>query len=192
MTTPLTPDEKTTLLKLAREAIEHAVRGQRLPSLDLPSLTPRLREDGMCFVTLTLHGQLRGCVGAIEARQPLAEDVREHALAAAFSDFRFLPLQTDELEGLEVEISVLAPPQPLDYHGPADLLRKLRPGVDGVILTDGLRRATFLPQVWEKAPDAELFLDMLCEKMGARPGLWRRRQLLVNTYEVEEFKEERI
>lgn len=192
MTAHLTPDEKLTLLKLARETIELAVRKKSPPPLDFKALSPHLREPGMCFVTLTLRGTLRGCVGGIEVRQPLAADVREHALAAAFHDYRFPPLQPEELRGLEIEISVLATPHSLDYTDADDLVRKLRPGVDGVIISDGLRRATFLPQVWEKAPDPAFFLDMLCEKMGAPAGLWRVAKLQVKTYEVEEFREGEI
>jgi len=187
---PLTPDEKRTLLRLARQALELGVRGEELPPLDWDSLTPALRADGASFVTLTTRGgELRGCIGALEASQPLAEDVRERAVAAALSDPRFPSVQTGELRAIRVEVSRLTAPVPLDYSSPEDLLAKLRPGVDGVVLRDGLRRATFLPQVWEKLPRAEDFLGNLCQKMGAASDLWRRKHPVILTYQVEEFHE---
>ncbi|MEP0806667.1 MAG: AmmeMemoRadiSam system protein A [Chloroflexota bacterium] len=189
MTEKLTAEEQKTLLRLAREAMEHAVRGEKLPPLDLSSLSPTLREPGASFVTLTIGGQLRGCIGALEAYQPLAEDVREHAIAAALQDPRFPPVREDELSKIQVEVSRLTRPLPLDYKDASDLLSKLRPGVDGVVLRDGFRRATFLPQVWEKIPNPAEFLDNLCYKMGASPDLWRRKRLDVLTYQVEEFHE---
>jgi AmmeMemoRadiSam system protein A len=189
MTDELTPEEKQTLLRMAREAIEHAVRGEKLPPLDEASLTPRLRAEGASFVTLTQRGQLRGCIGALEAYQPLAKDVREHAVAAALEDPRFPPVREDELNGIRIEVSRLTRPLPLEYKDAEDLLSKLKPYVDGVVLRDGLRRATFLPQVWEKIPDRAEFLDQLCYKMGASGNLWRTKHLEVFTYQVEEFHE---
>lgn len=189
MSDPLTPEEKQTLLRLARQALELGVRGEKLPPLDWDSLSPTLRADGASFVTLTARGDLRGCIGALEAYQPLAADVREHAIAAALEDYRFRPVQVAELGGISIEVSRLTAPVPLEYSNPEDLIKKLRPGVDGVVLRDAGRRATFLPQVWEKLPDAEDFLANLCHKMGASPDLWRRKHLEVLTYQVEEFHE---
>ncbi len=185
----LTEEEKRYLLKLARQSLEAGVRGQPLPALDPAALTPRLRAPGASFVTLTKHGALRGCIGALEPYQSLAEDVREHAVAAALEDYRFPPVRPEELGEIHIEVSRLTLPVPLDYRDPDDLLAKLRPGVDGVILRDGWRRATFLPQVWEKIPDKAEFLDNLCYKMGASPDTWRRKHLDVLTYQVEEFHE---
>lgn len=186
----LSPEEQTILLRLAREAVERGVKGEELPPLDLASLPAGLRERGSSFVTLTSHGQLRGCVGALHAYQSLAEDVREHALGAALKDPRFPPVRQDELSGIQIEVSRLTPPVPLVYSDPQDLLAKLRPHVDGVILReDPYRRATFLPQVWEKIPDPAEFLSHLCSKMGAEPDIWRYKPLEVLTYQVEEFHE---
>lgn len=185
----LTLEEQKMLLRLAREAMEHGVRGEKLPPLDLSSLTDHLREDGASFVTLTTHGQLRGCIGALEPYQPLAQDVREHAAAAALEDPRFSPVRERELNAIEIEVSRLTRPIPLDYTDADDLLSKLRPHVDGVILHDAFHRATFLPQVWEKIPDPVEFLENLCYKMGASPDLWRKKHLDVLTYQVEEFRE---
>ncbi len=187
--TSLTAEERKILLNLARRAIEASAQGQPLPEPDLNNLTPALREPGATFVTITEYGELRGCVGALEAYQPLAADVIEHAVAASREDFRFQPVRPSEVPRLHIEISRLTAPVPLHYEKPEELPGLLRPGVDGVILRDGFYRATFLPQVWEKLPDPAEFLSHLCQKMGAPPGLWRRKILQVFTYQVEEFHE---
>lgn len=174
---------------MAREAIEHRVRGEKLPPIQKKSLTPVLLGQGASFITLTIHGELRGCIGALEAYQPLAEDVREHAVAAALEDPRFPPLSENELDRIQIEVSRLTRPVPLEYQDADDLISKLRPHVDGVIIKDGLRRATFLPQVWEKLTDPSDFMDNLCYKMGAGHHHWRNKHLNVFTYQVEEFHE---
>jgi uncharacterized protein len=185
----LTPAEKQTLLKLARQSLEAGVRGVPLPTLEPSELTATLQADGAAFVTLTIKGNLRGCIGALQPYQSLAEDVREHAVAAALEDPRFPQVQEKELPKIEIEVSRLTMPVPLEYMDADDLLAKLRPGVDGVILRDSFRRATFLPQVWEKIPDAPGFLSNLCYKMGAAPDTWKRKHLEVLVYQVEEFHE---
>ncbi len=182
-------DEKATLLIIARQALVAAVSGKNLPPIDLSELPVILKEPGSSFVTLTVHGELRGCIGSLEPTIPLLEDVREHAVAAALEDYRFPPVQPVELPEIHIEISYLTVPIPLPYEAPVDLPRHLRPGIDGVVLRDGFRRATFLPQVWEKLPDPEEFLSHLCLKMGVSPSLWRQKKLLVETYQVEEFHE---
>jgi len=186
----LTTEEKDILLKLARQALESGVLGEKMPLLDLESMPKRLRENGASFVTLTSGGNLRGCIGALEAYQPLAKDVCEHAVAAALQDFRFINVVPEELPKIKIEISYLTLPLPLEYDTPEDLLSKLRPGIDGVLLRDGTRRATFLPQVWEKLPNPAEFLDNLCYKMGAEIDLWRKKSLEVLIYQVEEFHEQ--
>lgn len=185
----LTDYEKNILLRAARRALEDGVRGRPPEKLDPSILTPVLRAPGASFVTLTVDGALRGCVGALEAYQPLVEDVREHALAAALSDFRFPPVIEPELTGIRIEVSRLTAPVPLEYASADDLIARLRPHVDGVILRDGANRATYLPQVWKKLPSPADYLDSLCEKMGADAGLWRRKILAVQIYQVEEFHE---
>ena len=189
MTDSLTQDEREFLLRLARTAIESAVRGEKLVQAELSALSPVLRQNGAAFVTLTKRRQLRGCIGALEAYQPLTRDVQEHAVAAALQDPRFPPVSERELPELHIEISRLTKPEALPYTDSADLLAKLRPGVDGVILRDGWQRATFLPQVWEQLPDKEEFLSHLCDKMGASPNTWRVKHLEVQIYQVEEFHE---
>jgi AmmeMemoRadiSam system protein A len=185
----LTSEEKQTLLRLAREAMQQAVAGRTMPALNLESLTASLTADGASFITLTIDGDLRGCIGALEPYQPLAEDVREHAVAAALEDPRFPPVSREEVDRIRIEISRLTLPKSVEYTDAEDLLSRLRPHVDGVILRDGFRRATFLPQVWEKIPDKAEFLENLCYKMGAAPDVWRHKHLDVLTYKVEEFQE---
>jgi AmmeMemoRadiSam system protein A len=186
----LTLEEQTILLRLAREAMDRGVRGEELPPLELDFLPTCLREDGSSFITLTLRGQLRGCIGALEAYQPLAQDVREHAVAAALKDPRFPPVKEDELSGIQIEVSRLTCLVPLEYRDSNDLLSKLRPHMDGVVLCNGsYHRATFLPQVWEKIPECGEFLSNLCYKMGLEPDLWRRKHFEIFTYQVEGFHE---
>jgi len=185
----LTQQEKQGLLRVARLALENGVRGESMPPLDLNKFTPRLQADGTSFVTLTINGMLRGCIGSLEPNQSLAEDVREHAIAAALNDYRFPPVRISELSQIEIEVSRLTTPVSLEYDSPEDLLSRLRPGVNGVVIRDGMRRATFLPQVWEKLPDPAEFLDHLCAKMGTTPGLWRQKHIDVLIYQVEEFHE---
>ena len=186
----LSIEEQHILLRLAREAIREGLhQPAALPALDLEELPPRLQEEGAAFVTLTLAGNLRGCIGSLVARQPLAVDVQHNARAAAFEDPRFMSLTTAEFPRIKVEVSVLSPSQPLAYDGPDDLLRKLRPGVDGVVLERGWNRATFLPQVWEQLPDPEEFLAHLCYKAGLSPDAWRSSTLKISIYRVEKFKE---
>lgn len=190
MDQPLNPQERQILLRIAREAVAHAAGGKTLPKLDLSTLPQRLQDQGASFVTLTIQGRLRGCIGTLQASQPLALDVQEHAAAAACEDYRFPPVMPQEVGQLEIEISRLSPSRELTYTDADDLLGKLRPNVDGVVLRRGVQRATFLPQVWEKIPDPADFLTQLCYKMGVPGDLWWREHLQVQTYQVEEFKEQ--
>jgi uncharacterized protein len=187
----LTAEERRVLLQLARQAIEAAVCGQNYLMPDLTLLPPRMVEKGNCFVTLTTRsGELRGCIGGLEAVQPLALDICEHAVAAALEDYRFNPICPEELPGLRIEISRLTAPEPIEYDDPAELPGLIHPPYDGVVLRDGLRRATFLPQVWEKLPDPRMFLSQLCLKMGVPGDLWCHKVLQVEIYHIEEFREE--
>ena len=186
----LTIEEQQILLRLARESMERGVKGEAAPPLDESSLPPKLREEGSSFITLTVGGELRGCIGSLEPHVSLAEDVCIHAIAAALKDPRFPPVREEELSGIQIEISRLTRPVPLEYKDADDLLSKLCPHVDGVVVRDGAyHRATFLPQVWEKISDPAEFLSNLCYKMGADPNLWRVKHLEVLVYRVEEFHE---
>lgn len=189
MPTELTVQDKAYLLKVAREAMTSGVTGRPLQKLKLDEIAPTLRENGASFVTLTIDGQLRGCIGTLEAYQPLIIDVQTRAFQAALEDYRFYPVTIDELPNINVEISRLTPSAPLQYSEPQELPALLRPGIDGVVLSDGSRRATYLPQVWEQLPNPEEFLSSLCAKMGASKQLWRQKILTVELYQVEEFKE---
>lgn len=186
----LTPAERRLVLHLARRAVESVVRTGRLPDVNPTALPLALLAVRACFVTLTKDGQLRGCIGHLKAQMPLYQAVLENARAAAVQDYRFEPVRPSELEDLRIEVSVLTPARPLQYRTPEELLQRLRPGVDGVILEIGSFTATFLPQVWEKLPDKEQFLDQLCLKAGAWPGDWRRLSPAVSTYQVEAFAED--
>jgi len=189
MENQLSSDERRFLLELARRSMTEAVTGRsaiKTPDLPIP---PNLQKIGASFVTLTIAGELRGCIGSLKAYQPLHRDVADHARQAALEDYRFSPVSEVELPLIEIEISHLTSPTPLPYSNPVDLPGLLRPNIDGVILKDGGRRATFLPQVWAQLPDAGMFLSHLCQKMGAPSDLWRRKVLEVSIYHVEEFCE---
>jgi len=187
---PLSTQERQALLTLAREAITRAAHRQELPPVDLNMVSEDLRRDGASFVTLTKHGGLRGCIGSLEPRRPLVLDVRENAVAAASQDPRFPPVRPEELDDLRVEVSVLSFPELLSYGDSDDLVAKLRPGVDGVVIERGWNRATFLPQVWEKIPDPHQFLQHLCLKAHLPTDAYRQPSLDVYTYQVEKFEEE--
>lgn len=186
---PLSPTDRQYLLRLAREAITRRLRGKKPPPIDLDALSESLSRDGACFVTLTKYGELRGCIGSLEPRRLLAEDVCENAVSAAFRDPRFPPVSAEELDDLHVEVSVLSAPQPLPYDGPDDLVAKLRPGVDGVVIESGWNRATFLPQVWDKLPDPHQFLEHLCRKAFLSTDAYHKPGLDVYVYQVEKFEE---
>ena len=185
----LSNSERKQLLVLARQCVALAAAGEPLPMLKLTAYPPDFQADGASFVTLTKHGNLRGCIGTLTAYQPFVQDVCEHAAAAAVEDYRFPKVQPEEVGQLHIEISRLTEPEPLVYDDPEQLPGLLNPGVDGVVLRDGARRATFLPQVWEQLPDAEAFLSHLCSKMGASSDLWQKKKLDVEIYHVEEFGE---
>ena len=182
--------EQSILFELAREAITRAVHGEPEPEVDTSALTERLRQQGASFVTLRKpDGQLRGCIGSIEAHIPLAQDVQRNAVGSAMRDPRFPPVSPDELDGLQIELSILTPPQALDFSGPDDLLAKLRPGVDGVIIDKNWRRATLLPSVWENIPDPIEFMSILCRKAGLPDREWRRPGMTVYVYQAEKVAE---
>ena len=186
----LSDTDRQYLLKLARETIVLRLHKEELPPLDSDTLPESLSGDGACFVTLTKRGALRGCIGSLEPRRLLVEDVRKNAAAAAFSDPRFPPVSVQELDDLQIELSILSAAQPLSYNGPDDLIAKLRPGVDGVFIESGWNRATFLPQVWEKLPDPDQFLGQLCRKAFLDTDAYRRPGLKVSIYQVLKFVEE--
>lgn len=166
------PEDREALLEAARASIRHGLeRGSPL-RVDPDRFSPRLREPGACFVTLRCSGRLRGCVGSLEATRSLVEDVAQNAFASAFRDSRFQPLTQEEQAGLDIHLSILTPPEPLPCRSEAELLSKLQPGIDGLILQDGPNRATFLPSVWESLVEPKKFLAELKRKAGLREDHW--------------------
>jgi len=153
---------------------------------------PALNQPGATFVTLTQNGQLRGCIGSLEAHRPLDQDVRANAVAAAFRDPRFAPLKVEELPRTRVEVSLLTAPRPMIFSDEADALRQLRPNIDGIIFIAGeggkLGRSTFLPQVWEQLPDPRMFMAHLKQKAGMSADYWSS-DVQLQRYEVQKWKE---
>ena len=189
----LAPEKGQVLVTLARSTLMEKF-GLPLPPAEADRMRSALSEPAFqarcgTFVTLKHNGQLRGCIGSLSASDPLAEGVRRNAINAAFHDPRFSPLTQKELGQIEIEVSVLTEPQPLAFSDPEDLLRKLRPNVDGVIIRQGYASATFLPQVWEQLPKKEDFLGHLCLKAGLPRDAWKRGKLEVSTYQVQYFEE---
>jgi AmmeMemoRadiSam system protein A len=161
-----------SLRAVAREAIEFRLREGREPETDLSRYPPHLHEPRATFVTLRRHGKLRGCTGSLEATRPLVADVVHNACRSAFGDPRFPPLSEAELVGLAISVSLLSPLEPFPAQSEQRLLEALRPGVDGLVLSDGGACATFLPSVWENLPEPQAFLDALRRKAGLSPGHW--------------------
>jgi hypothetical protein len=172
------------LLALARGAI--AERFGR--EINAPAVHEALQQPGATFVTLTQHGRLRGCIGSLEAQRPLARDVSENAVAAAFRDPRFAPLAVEEFEITRVEVSLLTAPVPMVFADEADFMAQLRPGRDGIVFRYGRHRSTFLPQVWESLPDPALFMQQLKRKAGLPPNFWHET-VSISRYEVTKWKE---
>jgi hypothetical protein len=177
-------DRGPLLLARARGAIAEEL-GLRPPPA---GSAPWLLEPGATFVTLHLQGALRGCVGTLEAWRPLGEDVAANACAAAFHDARFAPLARSEFPGIDLEVSLLSALDPIPCRDQDDLLDRLRPGVDGLVLAWGGRRSVFLPQVWEQLPNPAEFLAHLKLKAGWSRTFWDE-DLLAARFSVAAFRE---
>lgn len=184
------PEQRKRLLALARESLVAATARHRPPEADAADMDDALLAHRGCFVTLTKEGKLRGCVGSIFPQEPLYQAVLHRARSAAVEDRRFTPVQPDEVSQIKIEISVLTLPRPIEYKTPNELLDKLRPHVDGVVLRVGRSQSTFLPQVWEQIPGKEEFLQHLSQKAGLESGDWRDPKAVVLSYQVEAFEEE--
>ena len=179
------------LLKIARRAIADRLG---IASVDADPNVERdlaFQDQRGTFVTLTIGGQLRGCIGSLAATDSILTGVKQNAVNAAFNDPRFPALKADEFEKIDLEVSILTEPQPLAYENSSDLLKKLRVNVDGVILRKGKRSATFLPQVWNQLPQPEQFLSHLCMKAGLSADAWKKKQIDILTYQVQYFEEEK-
>ncbi|MBK8639162.1 MAG: AmmeMemoRadiSam system protein A [Chromatiaceae bacterium] len=180
---------RQALLAVARCSIALGLEEGRPLRVNLEDYAAELRAQRAAFVTLQEFGQLRGCIGHLEARQPLVKDVAENAFAAAFRDPRFPPVTARELERLHIEISVLTPPTPLSFGSEQELFALIEPGRDGLILEEGLARGTFLPSVWESLPKPVDFLRHLKRKAGLPENYWSDR-LRVSRYRTESFGDE--
>lgn len=182
----LSAADRATLLEVARASIVSQLEhGQRYRP-NASDYGPRLRQPQPCFVTLHLGGALRGCVGSLRAYSPLIEGIAQAAHSAAFRDPRFPPLDKGELADLHIHLSVLSEPEPMTFDNEQDLLGQLRPGVDGLVLSEGSRSGTFLPAVWEKFPEPAVFFAHLRTKAGLTPGYWSDT-LKVERYTTESF-----
>lgn len=178
--------ERSALLAIAAAAIRQGLEHGRPTAPQPEALPERLGEPGASFVTLHRQGELRGCIGSLEPRRSLAGDVAENAFNAAFRDPRFPPLRAPELAQLDLHVSVLGMPEPMAFSDEADLIARLRPGEDGLILESAGRRGTFLPSVWESLPRAEDFLRHLKMKAGLPPDHWSP-DIRVQRYTTESF-----
>jgi AmmeMemoRadiSam system protein A len=196
-TTPITlsPEEGQCLVRLARatitERLRHPVTGDDHRAMQAELQAPIFASQCGVFVTLKIKDVLRGCIGSLTSSEPLAENIRHNAINAAFQDPRFPPLTPEELAQTVIEVSVLTPPETLSYSGADDLLSRLRPGIDGVILRKDSASATFLPQVWKQLPRCQDFLSHLCLKAGLTAQAWREEDLQVEIYQVQYFEEEK-
>jgi len=188
MSNVLTDAQGQLLLALARQTLCYKMGEGTAPAR--PD-DPALSVQAATFVTLKIAGQLRGCIGNLEPVGPLWQGIRDNAINAAFNDYRFSPLTEKELPAVHLDISILSPAQPLVYRDPDELPVKLRPGIDGVILRDDHRSATFLPQVWQQLATPEQLLEHLCLKAGLPRDMWRQKKLEIFTYQVQCFEEEK-
>ena len=175
------------MLELAKKSIAAAARKLNLPEFDASKTCANLLQPSGCFVTLHIHGKLRGCIGQIFPRSPLYLAVMNHARNAATTDPRFAPVQPGEVDQTEIEISVLSDPEPLAFDSPEALLAQLTPLTDGVVLQIDGRIATFLPQVWAGIPDKVAFMESLSRKAESDPDAWRSPDAGVSTYQAESF-----
>jgi MEMO1 family protein len=187
-----TATQRKLLLELARKTVTQVVNGEKMPEADAAGLAENLRSSRACFVTLTKNNELRGCIGSIFPEEPLYQAVPSRARAAALEDPRFPPVRSEELKDIQIEISVLTIPRRLDFKSPDDLVQKLRPGIDGVVLIMGRRQSTYLPQVWEQIPNKIDFLNHLAQKAGLSATAWRDDGTSVLIYQVEAFKDSEI
>jgi AmmeMemoRadiSam system protein A len=182
----LAPAQRATLLAMARRSIEQGLANGRPLAVTASDFDRELQAVRASFVTLHSLGQLRGCIGHLQALQPLVVDVAENAFAAAFRDPRFSPLTPEEWPEIQVDLSILTAPEPLQFSDEADLIRQIHPGEDGLILQDGPHRGTFLPSVWESLPDPAEFLRHLKHKAGLAANHWSDR-VEVFRYRTESF-----
>lgn len=187
----ISKQEGEFLLKLARKAIQHYLKTGQILDIDQHQIPyENLKKYGASFVTLqTKQGNLRGCIGSIIPHRPLYEDIIYNAISSAVSDPRFMPVSVEELDSIKIKISVLTYPEPVLYTDWRELLDKITPFKDGIIIKYGNHSATFLPEVWETLPDKHLFLSNLCLKAGLEPQCYKNLKLQVYKYHTISFSE---
>jgi len=178
---------KNLILQTARQSIGYALEHHRPAKQDHKNIPPELLENGACFVTLEINHQLRGCIGSLQARQALIDDISQNAYAAAFSDPRFPELDPAEFDQLDIHVSILTPAREIRFTDEQDLIAQIKPGIDGLILEDKGRRGTFLPSVWESLPRVEEFLRHLKQKAGLPESHWSET-IKVSRYHTEMIK----
>lgn len=178
---------RNILLDVAHASVSNGLIQGRPLSVRQKDHPAALQMLQACFVTLQINAQLRGCIGSLEAFRPLVEDVAENAFSAAFRDPRFSPVNEQEFEQLDYHISILSPSEPIEFKSENDLLKKLRPGIDGLVLDEGGRRSTFLPSVWDSLPSPRQFLAQLKVKTGLPADYWSD-SIKVERYTVEDIK----
>lgn len=183
----LSDEDRQVCLHVAHQSILHGLEKGSALHVTTDDYSNELQQHAASFVTLHKQGQLRGCIGALEAYQPLINDITEHAYAAAFQDPRFPALEENEYDDLEIDISVLGKPELITFESEEDLLKQIRPNIDGLILEFGANRGTFLPSVWEQLPDQKEFLNHLKMKAGL-PINWWDNSAKISRYETLSFK----
>lgn len=181
-----TPCDKKKLLDIAKKSIAHGLIHHGPVIVDLAQYSGAFKKIRAVFVTLELNGHLRGCIGTLQASEPLIEAIANYAFEAAFRDPRFPPVTNDDIEKLDISISVLTPPEPLTFTSEQDLLEKLRPYIDGLILMENGYTGTFLPSVWAQLPDPKTFLAHLKMKAGLPHDYWS------NTIQIKRYTTEMI
>ena len=183
------PTEGRQLLDIARRSIAAGLDGASMPGPDTEGIQGALASQRGSFVTLTINGELRGCMGVIESPRSLAQNTADCALSAAFRDPRFAPLAPAEAKQIRIEVSVLSEMEPIVVRDREDLLQQLQPGVDGLLMEDGRYRSIFLPQVWEKLGSAQEFLEHLLRKAGL-PGDYWSATIHFSRFHITSFSEE--
>lgn len=181
-------DEQEQLLSIARQSIKQGLTSGEALRLDLTPFSGILVEQPGVFVTLTQAGELRGCIGNLETSEPLVHSVASSAFNAAFRDRRFPALSAGELDHTEIEISILSEMQPMSVENRNELIKQLRPGIDGLLFEDGAYRSTFLPQVWDKLNGPEDFLQQLMIK-GDLPSDYWSESIRFSRYQTLSFHE---
>ncbi|MBT8438131.1 MAG: AmmeMemoRadiSam system protein A [Gammaproteobacteria bacterium] len=182
----LSTENQLLLRELAYKSIRHGLETGKAIEIKISEYPAELQVKKATFVTLHRNKELRGCIGILEPVRPLAADIAYNAWAAAFTDSRFMPVNAGELDDLDIHISILGTPEEMDFTSEHDLVKQIRPGIDGLILEKGFNKGTFLPSVWDSLTDSQEFLNHLKLKAGLTPNYWSD-DIKMKRYAVEEF-----